>query len=325
MKINERIAIIVPIYKVEKYLERCVESILKQDYKNIEILLVDDGSPDRCPIICDEYEKKDERIKVIHKKNGGLSDARNAGVEVAESKYVVFIDSDDYVESDYISTLVKLKEKYSADVVCTPLIYEFESGKQKELVNFEEQVISSESAIAMVMRARYGIGVTACSKLFRKDLLKKHPFPLGKLHEDLAVAYELYSDLENVAISNHTTYHYIQHSTSITHSTINYESLFWILDYIVDLLNKDITLDLQRALIYRLFDLVNEYCRVIDIKKEKGMIGKIQEYIKPFVHIYIRDPENEWMTRLKGLMLSENKMTFQLFCKLKDINVKRYL
>ena len=101
---NDRIAIIVPIYRVENYLCRCVDSLLAQTYKNIEIILVDDGSPDNCPMMCDKYALKDNRIKVVHKANGGLADARNAGVRIANSDYIVFVDSDDYVDPTYISS-----------------------------------------------------------------------------------------------------------------------------------------------------------------------------------------------------------------------------
>ena len=108
---NELISIVVPIYNVEKYLEKCVESILRQTYKNIEIILVDDGSPDLCGEICENYKKIDKRITVIHKKNGGLSDARNYGIKHSNGKYITFIDSDDYVERDYIEYLYNLIKK----------------------------------------------------------------------------------------------------------------------------------------------------------------------------------------------------------------------
>lgn len=102
---SKKVSIIVPVYKVEKFLERCVESIIKQTYQNIEIILIDDESPDECPKMCDQYEIKDNRIKVIHKKNGGLSDARNAGLDIASGEYIAFVDSDDWIESDFIETL----------------------------------------------------------------------------------------------------------------------------------------------------------------------------------------------------------------------------
>lgn len=113
---NPKISIIVPIYNVEKYLQKCVDSILCQTYKNLEIILVNDGSPDNCPAICDEYAKKDKRIKVIHKQNGGVSSARNAGLDVATGKYVQFVDSDDWVEPEYSKTMINLIEENNCDL-----------------------------------------------------------------------------------------------------------------------------------------------------------------------------------------------------------------
>ena len=108
---RDLITVVVPVYKVEKYIDRCVTSIINQSYKNLEIILVDDGSPDNCGKICDDYARKDERIKVIHKENGGLSDARNAGINIAKGKYITFIDSDDYIKYDYVEFLYNNIEK----------------------------------------------------------------------------------------------------------------------------------------------------------------------------------------------------------------------
>ena len=116
MVYNSKISIIVPIYNVEKYLRKCIDSILNQSYDNLQIILVDDGSPDNCPKICDEYLNKDNRIQVIHKSNGGLSSARNAGIKVANGKYIAFIDSDDYIELNMIEKLVNAIEKSNADL-----------------------------------------------------------------------------------------------------------------------------------------------------------------------------------------------------------------
>ncbi len=114
---NQKISVIVPIYKVENYLHRCVDSIINQTYTNLEIILVDDGSPDNCPMICDKYVKKDSRIRVIHKKNGGLSDARNAGINIATGEYIGFVDSDDYISLHFYQRLMNVMKVSDSDIV----------------------------------------------------------------------------------------------------------------------------------------------------------------------------------------------------------------
>ena len=113
---EDLISVVVPIYNVENYIKKCVDSILSQTYKNLEIILVDDGSPDNCPQICDEYAQKDNRIKVIHKENGGLSDARNAGIDISKGKFITFIDSDDYIEKDYVEVLYNSIKENASDM-----------------------------------------------------------------------------------------------------------------------------------------------------------------------------------------------------------------
>lgn len=125
---NPLISVIVPIYNVEKYLARCVDSIVNQTYKNLEIILVDDGSPDRCPKMCDDYAEKDSRIKVVHKKNGGLSDARNAGMAVATGEYISFIDSDDYVSDDFFECLLDVMNKENSDIAECSVVKLYEDG-----------------------------------------------------------------------------------------------------------------------------------------------------------------------------------------------------
>ena len=141
MEKEDLISIVIPVYKVEKYLEKCVESVINQTYKNLEILLVNDGSPDNCPKICDEYAQKDNRIKVIHKENGGLSDARNAGIDVAAGKYIAFVDSDDYVSNDYIEYMYNLIKEYNTQMAtCETEVINAEKNKVIKPREFEENI-----------------------------------------------------------------------------------------------------------------------------------------------------------------------------------------
>ena len=122
------ISVIVPVYNVEKYLDKCVQSIVNQTYKNLEIILVDDGSTDHCPALCDEWAKKDERIQVIHKKNGGLSSARNTAIDVISGEYVIFVDSDDWIDLDMIASMLEFAETNDADIVSGGFYFESTDG-----------------------------------------------------------------------------------------------------------------------------------------------------------------------------------------------------
>ncbi|MCR5223874.1 MAG: glycosyltransferase [Bacilli bacterium] len=202
------ISVIVPIYNVEEYLNKCVDSIIGQTYKNLEIILVDDGSPDNCPELCDEYLKIDKRVKVIHKKNGGLSDARNEGVRISTGEYISFIDSDDYVPNNFIEELFNGYIKEDADIsICDiKVIYD-----DKEIV--EESMKGDE--INQLNAINTPFAASACNKLFKSEIIKKCPFEVGKINEDIAVVIPIIANSKKIAYVTSTTYNYVQRDTSI--------------------------------------------------------------------------------------------------------------
>lgn len=212
------ISIIVPIYNVELYLEKCIESIINQTYKNLEIILVDDGSTDSCGKICDEYAKKDNRIKVIHKINGGLSDARNKGMEIAKGKYIGFVDGDDYVASDMYETLYKFSVKNSLDVamcnvstVLNDRIIEYKYNS--ELVTDDKDRIIEE----VFVHKGGGIAISVCNKLFKSITLKNLYFEYGKTSKDLFFALKWINNTERFGRIFISKYFYVQRRNSITH------------------------------------------------------------------------------------------------------------
>ena len=217
------ISVIIPVYSVENYIHKCVDSIINQDFSDYEIILVDDGSPDKCGVICDKYAEDYSNVRVIHKKNGGLSDARNAGVKVSLGKYIIFLDSDDYVDSDYISTLWDLHKKYGTEMTFSSAIKETEDGQQiTRNRNVYSRALSREEAQAMILRGEE-IGTSAGGKLINKPICEKYPFPVGKLMEDLRTIYFMLDEVDRVGIITKPTYHYIQHSGSILHNKYNIE------------------------------------------------------------------------------------------------------
>ncbi len=216
------VSIIVPIYKVEEYLPACIDSILKQTYSNLEIILVDDGSPDRCGFICDEYAKEDSRIVVVHKENGGLSDARNAGLDIAKGEYLSFVDSDDIVHPEFINCLLNSALSYDADLVICD-INNFTNGNEISFHKiFDYPVKERNKSFYYYSIYNYYSKVepssnivVAWNKLYKKSIWKNLRYPKGKLHEDIFVIHEVLANARKILRINVPLYYYRQREGSI--------------------------------------------------------------------------------------------------------------
>lgn len=212
---NTLISVIVPIYNVEKYLARCVDSIVNQTYKNLEIILVDDGSPDRCPQMCDDYAKKDSRIKVVHKKNGGLSDARNAGIAVATGEYISFIDSDDYVSDDFFECLLNVMNKENSDIAECSVVKFYEVNRFDEFSDdLSVKTYDTQDAMSALI-AENPFHQHVWNKLYKTELVKDIPYAVGKLNEDEFWTYQVFGRANKVSKLNKTMYYYFQRNSSI--------------------------------------------------------------------------------------------------------------
>ncbi len=214
------VSIIVPIYKVEKYLDKCIESIVNQTYKDIEIILVDDGSPDRCPEMCEVWAKKDNRIKVLHKENGGISEARNAGMDLATGDYVGFVDSDDYIHEDMYKILMQEMEKSDADVVCCKYVDVNEDGEviSRTAGFFDEpnyNVIYKDRDFVHALLENRSMPVV-WNKLFKKNVVDEYYFKHNTYSEDyLFLLHIAYEEMSIVFITD-TLYYYTAREDSIT-------------------------------------------------------------------------------------------------------------
>lgn len=206
------ISVIVPVYKVEAYLDRCVQSIVDQTYRNLEIILVEDGSPDNCPAMCDAWAKKDSRIRVIHKENGGLSDARNAGLAAAEGEYVSFVDSDDWVDSHFLEVLYGTAAEYDCQIAeCT---YIPTTGRLPELPDAGEATIyTTEEAMELHLLDKQFHQVV-WNKLYRAEAITAS-FEKGKCHEDVFWTYQIIANCRSLAHVNRPMYFYFQRGDSI--------------------------------------------------------------------------------------------------------------
>ncbi len=232
---EQKVSVIVPIYKVEPYLRRAVDSILHQTYHNLEIILVDDGSPDQCGKICDDYAKEDNRISVIHKENGGLSDARNAGLDAAGGEYIVFVDSDDFIAEDYIETLMQCLKKYDADVaMCSYAVTDsvgyddsiFKAAQDDTVEVCDRRELLNNLYDANHKDATYFI--VSWNKIYKASLWKDVRFPKGRIHEDEATTYKIYDRAEKGVYLHRPLYGYFTAPSSITRARFNVKRLQWM-------------------------------------------------------------------------------------------------
>lgn len=209
------ISVIVPVYKVEAYLDKCIQSIADQTYQNLEIILVDDGSPDRCGAMCDAWAAKDSRIKVIHKKNGGLSDARNAGMAAATGDYVGFIDSDDFIAPDMYRHLLERMEADGSDIAACGVEMVREDGTGCGMLTpAGDHVLHRQEALEAIIR-EYPLKQPVWYKLYKAELIRDIPFAVGKYHEDVFWSWQVMARANRVSIFDTPCYFYLQRGGSI--------------------------------------------------------------------------------------------------------------
>lgn len=225
------ISVIIPVYNVEQYLSTCIDSVINQTYHNLEIILVDDGSPDRCGVICDEYAMQDSRIRVIHKVNGGLSDARNAGIEIARGQWLAFIDSDDYIAPCTMEELLSSVMKHNADMaICGVVTFrDTNTGRieNDKRLSLDDGITSGIEILKSVRQfsqipAVYAI---ACNKLYRKTLFDDLRYPIGLYHEDDAIAHHIIGKCDQIVCVGKPLYFYRQTPGSIMNCSYNINRL----------------------------------------------------------------------------------------------------
>lgn len=240
MKKN-KVSIIIPVYKVEPYIDECLNSIVNQTYSNLEIILVDDGSPDTCPQKCDEWASKDSRIRVVHKQNGGLSSARNAGMDVATGDFFMFVDSDDFIESNMVESLLDIHKKQESDITCCE-VNRVIDGIKKPIDKFHRSssVYSFTSIEVLKAMIHRNIDCASWNKLYTRKIIAKNRFPIGRNNEDFVFLYYVYKNVTKVTYTNVALYDYRMRGNSIT-TTFNKKTLDQFLN--IEDIEKDANLD----------------------------------------------------------------------------------
>lgn len=305
------LTVVIPVYNVEKYLKRCVDSILIQEWKNYDILLVDDGSTDNSPQICDDYVKAYDFISVIHKKNGGLSEARNTGISYAKGDYVYFPDSDDWLEPQTFKELAEVLESQEFDIVS--FNREFVKGEEDPIISdpLVTQVFEGKDAFVQMLKHSYITGF-ANDKIYKKSLFIDNniSFPKGKYYEDLGTNYKLFLSAENVFATNQKYYHYlIDNPDSITQSWNEqkfsdmfefYKDIFYS-DFVRSRLNQE---ELQISQLYYVNGLIHILASLYKSKLDKKYID-ITNQVKQELHKH-----GAALSQMKG---QPNKLKYILF------------
>ena len=223
---NKKVSIIVPVYNVEEYIDKCIDSLLQQTYKNIEIILVDDGSTDLSGEKCDNYKSQDERILVFHKSNGGLADARNYGINKSSGDFLIFVDSDDWIESNTVENAISVMNDDQSDMVVYGITIDYENGKKKVKAPLKKECIDKKRALIYINSFK-GIDVSACNKMFKRKLFNNISFPYGKLCEDYYIMYKIFDCCSKISIIPSPYYHYFQRTNSISrNSNVNMDYLY---------------------------------------------------------------------------------------------------
>lgn len=276
------LSIIIPVYNVEQFINRCIDSVLSQTYEDYEIILVNDGSTDRSGLICDEYAINNPKIKVLHKENGGLSDARNAGLKMANSEYVGFVDSDDYIERDMYEKLISACKKHKADIGVCGRFKVYDDKKVTVFTFNETKLWNSKETISRLL-VWDGIDSSACDKVFKRELFRFKIFPIGRYNEDVSIMTSIIFDSKQVVHIGEPKYNYVYRENSITSEKFSVrkldlliatnEVMTFVMQHYPDLTDKAKSFH-QRGLIYlmSLFtskeDKVNNRDEYLSLRKD---------------------------------------------------------
>ena len=320
-KMNVLVSVIIPVFNVEEYLTDCVESVIKQSYQDIEILLVDDGSTDRSGEICDEFAKKDARIQVIHKKNGGLSEARNTAISIANGEYIYFLDSDDIIAEDAIEILTTFCIEKKADLAITGITGFEEKTEISKKKKGDYIELGAEDVIKRML-LNQGIGHEACGKLYHKSLWLHHSFPVGSLYEDYATIYYVVAEAKKIGVYSLPKYYYRIRMGSIMQSSITERHLVIldISDSVTEYLGEKFPDIIPQALRMNIVTYLKTLKRILDsgFNAFSETQKRILVHVKNNAKVFLKSKDVRIIDKIKLVSLYFGKRTFYYIYKAGD-------
>lgn len=313
-----KISVIIPVYNVEKYLKRCLDSVINQTYKNLEIILIDDGSTDNSGKICDEYAQKDERIIVIHKENGGVSSARNKGLDICIGDYISFIDSDDWINLEYFRKLYNNLIENNSDISCCDYIRIGNNDDIRLSDSVAEiQILNGEDILKFYLKEEL---TSPCAKLYDKKFWVYNRFPIGKTNEDIFTIFKVFSEIERIVYDKTQLYYYYRNYDSTTKSKFSRKNLD-LLHAWKEVLNlsRNYSNEIQKLANFR---LKKAYFSLLGIIAYNGMDNSDENNeIKNFI---LKNFKENYIYLLKSNLISFNRklaiicmrISFSLCCKI---------
>lgn len=310
---NKSISVVIPVYNIERYLPRCMGSLLNQSFSDFEILLIDDGSTDNSGEICDKYSETFDFIKTYHKVNGGLSDARNYGINKSKGKYITFIDPDDFVHKDYLKTLFELIQEDNVQVSCISGIRYLEGNKIPSAGHSPKYIVNTIDGLKNML-IRKGFGVSAWGKLFEKTLFKTIRFPRGKIYEDAFTIPYVIAKSKKIAYREEYMYYYFVRKDSITHAEFDNRNFMMLeglnkLSTFVMTKYPELKEAMQCRYIWDILSLINKACSTKNYKK---LVGKIISNNIEFWNTALKNIYLDKRRKLQVLLINESITLYKL-------------
>ena len=319
---EELISVVIPVYNVENYLEKCIQSVIDQTYSNLEIILVNDGSTDKSGEICDKYSEIDERIIVIHKKNGGLSDARNTGIDRATGKYIGFVDSDDYIDKEMYSIMYNNIILNDASVSIVNRYYTFPDGKKVLRYKIDKQIKIMNNIEAIEEMNNFStFDMAAWDKLYEIKLFDDIRFPVGKLSEDFYIMYLIFEKCKKVVFDSRPLYYYFQRDNSITRNKkVNFDFIEAAKQQMNYIGNKYPQLEncVKSAYLSANLTAYNSHLKQ-KVKLDKEMIKKFKKEVKAYYPYIKENCKIDNIKKIQAKLFLINTNIYNLFFKLYKI------